>query len=155
MSLTPSLPISEANSAVLLQTLTAEKTRRSTENRLAYYKPYAKQREFHSAGAKHRERLLIAANQVGKTWAGANESAMYATGRYTKDWEGCVFHKPTTAWVGSPTATTLRDNPQRVLLGRIGEHGTGTIPKDAIVELIAARNIADLADRIRSKIQSW
>ena len=45
-NLTPSLPISEANSAVLLQTLTAGKTRRSTENRLAYYKPYAKQREF-------------------------------------------------------------------------------------------------------------
>jgi phage terminase large subunit-like protein len=133
---------------VLLQTLTAEKTRRSTENRLAYYKPYAKQREFHTAGANHRERLLIAANQVGKTWAGGNESAMHATGRYTRDWKGCVFNKPTIAWVGSPTATTLRDNPQRVLLGRIGEHGTGTIPKDAIVELIPARNIADLMDTI-------
>src|SRR6516165_11475659 len=50
-NLTPSLPISEANSAVLLQTLTAEKTRRSTENRLAYYSPYPKQLEFHAAGA--------------------------------------------------------------------------------------------------------
>src|SRR5262249_12907719 len=37
-NLTPSLPISEANSAALLQTLTAGKTRRSTENRLAYYR---------------------------------------------------------------------------------------------------------------------
>lgn len=132
----------------MLETLTAEKARRSTENRLAYYRPYAKQRQFHAAGASHRERLLIAANQVGKTWAGANESAMHATGRYTSDWKGCVFNKPTIAWVGSPTATTLRDNPQRVLLGRIGEHGTGTIPKDAIVELIPARNIADLMDTI-------
>src|SRR5262249_59637012 len=34
------------------------------------------------------------------------------------------------------------------MLGRIGEHGTGTIPKDAIVELIPARNIADLMDTI-------
>src|SRR6516164_9328457 len=45
------MPLSEANSAVLLQTLTAEKTRRSTENRLGYYSPYPKQVEFHSAGA--------------------------------------------------------------------------------------------------------
>jgi hypothetical protein len=64
-NLTPSLPMSEANSAVLLQTLTAEKTRRSIENRLAYYKPYPKQFEFHSAGARHRERLLMAGNVEG------------------------------------------------------------------------------------------
>ena len=133
---------------LVIAALTAEKTRRLTENRLAYYKPYPKQLEFHAAGAIYRERLLMAANQVGKTLAGGGEGAMHATGRYPRDWKGHVFDKPTVAWVGSPTATTLRDNPQRVLLGRIGEHGTGSIPKDAIVELIPARNIADLMDTI-------
>ena len=60
-NLTPLLPISEANSAALLQTLTAEKTRRSTENRLAYYEPCLKQLEFHTA----RQRLadLVAGHQ--------------------------------------------------------------------------------------------
>ena len=58
----------------MLQTLTAEKTRRSTENRLAYYKPYQKQLEFHSAGATHRERLLMAGNQIGKTMAGSRDA---------------------------------------------------------------------------------
>src|SRR6516165_6637789 len=97
-NLTPSLPISEANSAVLLQTLTAEKTRRSTENRLAYYKPYPKQLEFHSAGASHRERLLMAGNQIGKTLAGGFEAAMHATGRYPDWWEGRRFDRPTIGW---------------------------------------------------------
>jgi hypothetical protein len=82
MSLTPSLPISGANSAVLLQTLTAEKTRRSTEDPRRYYEPYPKQAEFHAAGATHRERLLMAGNQIGKTMAGGMEAAMHATGRY-------------------------------------------------------------------------
>ena len=126
----------------------AEKSRRLTENRLKYYKPYPKQCEFHAAGKTFRERLLMAANQVGKTWAGGSEAAMHATGRYPDDWSGRVFNKPTVAWVGSPTALTLRDNPQRVLLGRLNHYGTGTIPKDAIGELIPARSVADLMDTI-------
>jgi hypothetical protein len=86
MSLTSSLNLQDANSpAALLETLTAEKNRRLTENRLAYYKPYPKQAEFHNAGAKHRERLLMAGNQLGKTLAGGFEVAMHATGRYP-DW---------------------------------------------------------------------
>lgn len=93
----------------------------------------------------------MAANQVGKTWAGGSEAAMHATGRYPSDWTGRVFNKPTVAWVGSPTALTLRDNPQRVMLGRLNQYGTGTIPKDALGELIPARNVADLMDTIMVK----
>jgi phage terminase large subunit-like protein len=48
----------------LLAALEAEKQRRLTENRLAYYKPYPKQAEFHEAGATKRERLLMAANHA-------------------------------------------------------------------------------------------
>jgi hypothetical protein len=36
----------------------------------------------------HRERLLMAANQVGKTLAGAAEAAFHLTGRYPDWWEG-------------------------------------------------------------------
>ena len=58
------------NDDPLLEALTTEKTRRLTENRLAYYTPYPKQREFHAAGLSQRERLLMAGNQLGKTLAG-------------------------------------------------------------------------------------
>ena len=66
---------------VLTKRLLAEQERRITENRLGHYKPYPKQAEFHAAGATHRERLLMAGNQLGKTLAGGFEVAMHATGR--------------------------------------------------------------------------
>src|SRR5215470_11115978 len=147
MSLTPLLPTSEANSAALLQTLTAEKTRRSTENRLAYYKPYPKQLEFHTA--IRRERLLMAGNQIGKTLAGGFEAAMHATGRYPDWWQGKRFDRPTVGWSCGVTVEVVRDTVQKVLVGRTGQEGTGAIPKDAIVELVTARGIPDLLDTIK------
>jgi phage terminase large subunit-like protein len=128
--------------------LSAEQQRRRNENKLKYYRPYPKQLAFHEAGTTYRERLFMAANQVGKTIGGGSEAAMHATGRYPDWWTGKTFNEPTYAWVGSPTGETLRDNPQRILLGRVGQHGTGTIPKDAIIDKIPGRGVADLIDTI-------
>src|SRR5215831_18520100 len=147
MSLLPSsAPSSEA---LLLQTLEAEKNRRLTEDRLRYYSPYPKQLAFHAAGASHRERLLMAGNQLGKTLAGAMETAMHATGRYPDWWQGKRFDKPTVSWVAGTTGETVRDTVQRMLIGRPGQEGTGAIPKDAIAQLVPARGIPDLLDGIR------
>jgi phage terminase large subunit-like protein len=143
------LSISGANSEALLQTLTAEKTRRSTENRLAYYKPYPKQLEFHAVGAQSRERLLMGGNQIGKTLAGGMEAAMHATGRYPDWWKGRHFDRPTNGWACGVSGEVVRDTVQRVLVGRTGSIGTGAIPKDAIGELVTARGIADLLDTIK------
>src|SRR5215475_6534569 len=129
--------------------LEAEKTRRRVENQLGAYKPYPKQIEFHTAGATHRERLLMAANQSGKTTAGGMETALHATGRYPDDWKGKRFDKPTVGWVAGTTGETTRDTVQRILLGRPGQHGTGAIPKDAIAELVSARGTPDLLDSIK------
>jgi hypothetical protein len=79
MSLPGTLNTSESNLEGVLNALQAEKQRRLKENRLAYYQPYPKQRDFHSAGTTHRERLLMAGNQLGKTLAGGFEVAMHAT----------------------------------------------------------------------------
>ena len=46
------------------------------------------QREFHEAGAVHRERLFMAGNQLGKTVAGSFEWAMHLTGDYPDWWNG-------------------------------------------------------------------
>lgn len=62
--------------SLLLQVVEAEETHRKTSNRLAIYRPYPRQAEFHAAGATHRERLFLAGNQLGKTLAGASELAM-------------------------------------------------------------------------------
>jgi phage terminase large subunit-like protein len=90
----------------------------------------------------------MAGNQLGKTMAGGSEAAMHATGRYPDWWTGRVFNEPTVAWVGAPTGEMLRDNPQRILLGRVGQRGTGTIPKDAIRDVVPGAGISDLAGTI-------
>jgi phage terminase large subunit-like protein len=91
----------------------------------------------------------MAGNQLGKTLAGSMEVAMHATGRYPEWWRGKRFDKPTVSWVAGTTGETVRDTVQKMLVGRSGYEGTGSIPKDAIVELVPARGIPDLLDGIK------
>jgi phage terminase large subunit-like protein len=141
------LPLEKVEAAITR--LEAEKERRIVENALAHYQPYAKQAAFHAAGASHRERLLIAANQSGKSLAGGMECAMHATGRYPEWWTGKRFDKPTIGWGAGTTNETTRDTVQRILVGRPGQPGTGAIPKDAILDLVPARGTPDLLDSIK------
>jgi phage terminase large subunit-like protein len=133
----------------VLEALKAEKSRRLTEDRLRYYKPYPKQSEFHAAGQSHRERLLMAGNQLGKTLAGGFEVAIHATGRYPDWWSGRRFDRPTVGWACGITGEVVRDTVQKVLVGRPGQEGTGAIPKNALAELVSARGIPDLLDTIK------
>ena len=128
-----------------------ERQRRRTENRLNYYQPYKKQAEFHEAGTTHRERLLMAGNQLGKTLAGGFEAAMHATGRYPDWWKGRRFDRPTVGWACGVTGEVVRDTVQKILVGRVGQEGSGAIPKDAIAELVSARGIPELLDTIKVK----
>lgn len=97
---------------------------------LTHYKPYAWQKEFHDAGKDHPERMLMAANRVGKTRSAAAECAFHMTGRYPDWWDGKRFMSAVTVWTGSPTNETSRDIVQAELLGGLGEKlGTGMIPR--------------------------
>lgn len=120
----------------MLLTLEREANARISRQKLADYRPYEKQVEFHAAGARYRERILIAANQVGKTWAAGFEVAMHATGAYPAWWEGRRFIHPTRWIVGSESAELLRKGAQRILLGPPEDEkqwGTGAIPKAALL----------------------
>lgn len=116
------------------QLLLAAVTKRRSEVRLEEYRPYRKQIEFHTAGARYRERLLMAGNQLGKSLAGGAEYAYHATGRYPSWWQGRVFNKAPVGWVAGVTGELTRDGPQRILCGRPGAIGTGMLPKDSIIE---------------------
>ena len=127
------------------------------ERSLERYKPYAKQREFHRAGAdpKVMERLLKAGNQLGKTVAGSFEAAMHLTGVYPDWWDGAIFDDPTTGWAGSVTAQGTRDTVQRLLLGKPGEWGTGAIPNSALVNIKrASGGVPDCVDSITVRHKS-
>jgi len=134
------------------QRLESELDRRRRENRLAYYKPYPKQVAFHEAGAIARERLLMAANRIGKTLCGAAEMSMHLTGRYPEWWKGKRFDKPIRAWAAGVTNQSTRDVVQEKLLGpplRDWERGTGMIPKAAIGAVTRAQSsILGLIDTV-------
>src|SRR5215212_8824141 len=132
-----------------MESVGREKSRRRVENRLAYYRPYPKQARFHAAGAGSRERLLMAGNQLGKTLAGGFEAAMHMTGRYPDWWQGKRFERPVAGWVCGRSGEDMRDGMQRILLGRAGQIGSGSIPKDAITGLVPARGVPGLYDIIR------
>lgn len=128
------------------------KLRRLEELRKTYgmlfYAPYGKQREFHAMGKTHRERLLMAGNKLGKTYAAGFEVAFHATGIYPEDWEGHRFTKHNRGWAGSVTSELTRDGQQRILLGNVGRWGTGCIPKDSIIEIKRARGVPDAVETV-------
>jgi phage terminase large subunit-like protein len=131
--------------------LLAEATAQLAREKLSDYKPYAKQMEFHKAGAYNSERLCIAGNQLGKTIAGGAEWAMHLTGRYPSWWEGAEFKKPVTMWASGVTGEGTRDNPQRVLVGPPAIEaawGTGMIPHDALIGWNKAMGIPNLLDNV-------
>lgn len=126
--------------------LLEEQQRRINENRLAHYKPYPKQIVFHNLGKHKRERLLRAGNQLGKTLAGGNEVAMHLTGRYPDWWDGIRFNRPVRWMAGSESGELTRKGVQRVLLGPPEDRtawGTGTIPKECLIDWSMRSGVAD------------
>lgn len=125
-----------------------ELKRRKTENRLAFYEPYTKQTEFHALGTSKRERMFMAGNQLGKTFSGGAEMAMHLTGEYPDGWPGRRFAGPVRAWAAGVTGESTRDTVQRILLGPLGQQGTGAIPKASIVEVRNGRGLPDAIDNV-------
>ena len=128
-------------------------TRRRERTKLHRYRAYTKQHKFHADGLI-RERLLIAGNQVGKTYCGGAEAAFHATGEYPDWWPGRRWNRPTRGWAGSKTGEVTRDGVQRTLLGEPkdkNQWGTGLIPGDKVVDWSLRQGLADACDSILVK----
>ena len=137
-----------------LEKLRQEARAKLAERQLELYRPYSKQSIFHAYGKTHRERLLMAGNQLGKSFCGAAEAAIHLTGEYPADWQGRIFTKPITMWAAGVTSEATRDVPQRLLCGRVGAVGTGLLPKKSISETSSTRGIADALDTVLIKHKS-
>ena len=128
----------------LLTELREEEQRLAQQDRLSDYRPYPKQAEFHSSHA--RERMLMAANQVGKTWCAGFETAMHLTGRYPEGWKGRRFDRPVRWIAGSESTELTKKGVQRILLGppeNAANWGTGAIPKDCLASTAKRQGVPD------------
>lgn len=161
------LTIDEKRELVLLD---REIRKRKAQKRLFDYTPYPKQLEFHRNGATDRERLLMAGNQLGKTWSAGFETAMHLTGRYPKagevfypdtplmrfygmagadvypdGWQGKRFDHAIKMWAGSVSSEGTRATVQKILIGEPAireEWGTGAIPR---ADLLVNGNAMDVS----------
>jgi phage terminase large subunit-like protein len=95
---------------------------------------YPKHKAFFAAGKDYYERLFMAANRVGKSVAGAYETACHLTGKYPIWWEGRRFDHPVQVWACGKTGQTVRDTVQKELMGEPGRIGTGMIPARDILK---------------------
>ena len=93
---------------------------------------YKKHLEFFNAGANNRQRLLLAANRIGKTKAAATELVYHLTGEYPKWWVGKRFSTCSHWWVVGKSSETTRQILQHELLGPVGAFGTGMVPKESL-----------------------
>jgi phage terminase large subunit-like protein len=108
-----------------LQALEEEVGRRANYKHRKYFQDegplrralYVQHCAFLRAGAMHRERLFLAANQIGKTDAAAYEVRCHLTGQYPPWWEGRRFDGPTRWWGAGDTMETTRNIIQVALLG--------------------------------------
>jgi len=122
-------------------------------NKLHRFKPYQWQQDFFDAGIDNPERMLSAANRVGKTYSAAHEVAFHATGLYPDWWKGRRFDGAVLIWVGGVTNGELRDIVQKELLGGMGEElGSGAIPKYLIGNVTKRQcGIGDVFDMAKIK----
>ena len=116
---------------------------------------YKKHTEFFTAGAKFSERLMLAANRVGKTESvGGYEVTCHLTGDYPDWWKGKRFDRPTQGWAAGDTNQTVRDILQYKLLGDFNDIGSGLIPKDLILKTTPKIGVSEGIETVRIKHKS-
>jgi len=145
----------------LRQAIASELKRRTERRKIEGYYPesgplrrelYPKHLAFFAAGVEHRERLMMAANRVGKTeGVGGYEMALHLTGEYPDWWVGRRFERPVKAWAAGDTSKTVREIIQEKMLGPVGRHGTGLIPGDNLGRVTMKQGVADAIDTVSVK----
>lgn len=138
--------------------LLEEKQRRAKYRKLFSYYPdlgdlrrelYPKQLAFFEAGKSYRQRLMLAANRVGKTeGTGGFEFALHLTGLYPAWWTGRRYDRPIKGRASGDTAKTVRDIVQEKLMGPANDLGSGLIPQDLIESTTAKSGVPGAFDTV-------
>ena len=114
---------------------------RSRRNAVAQYfvnsgefsrEKYVKQLDFFNAGREYKLRLFMSANRIGKTLAAAYELTCHLTGIYPDWWTGKRYSTNSEWWVCGVDSKLILSTLQPMLLGQVGDFGTGMIPYDLL-----------------------
>lgn len=105
---------------------------------------YPKHTEFFAGGTGQRERLMLAANRVGKTeGVGLYELALHLTGEYPDWWTGRRFDRPVRAWAAGDTGKNVREILQFKLIGPLTELGSGLLGPQNIIDYKRGSGVAE------------
>jgi len=116
-----------------------EKHRRVEQNKFFHFKPYEWQKQFYAAGHTHKQRMLMAANRVGKTLSSCFELVCHLTGIYPDWWPGIRFAFPINAWALGVSGEQIRDVLQKEMLGTLsneGFSGGGILPVNLVHDVV-------------------
>jgi len=113
-------------------------------------------------GSPHRDRLMLAANRIGKSESiGGYEATLHLTGRYPRWWVGHRCAGPISCWAAGKSNESTRDIIQAKLFGKVSWRsrektfsGTGLVPREDIGSVTWKRGIANLADTIAVRHRS-
>jgi len=111
------------------------------KHKFYYFTPYPWQLQFYGAGHTAKQRFLMAANRVGKSYSACYELACHLTGKYPDWWNGIKFHRPISAWALGVTGEQMRDVLQKELFGVL----TGRIFDGAYITPEEIRSIVPAA----------
>lgn len=126
------------------------------KERLYARSKYVKMLQFFEAGGMYKFRLLMAANQVGKTTCLMFEFTCHLIGWYPSWWTGKRFNRAVKGWVVGDRSKTVKNLSDR-LLGEVGvERGSGFIPKKHIdfSTLTEATTTSSIITEFRAK-SNW
>ena len=125
-------------------------------NKLEFFTPYKWQIDFYEAGTRSKQRALMAANRVGKSYSAAYEMACHLTGKYPPWWPGIRFHRPINAWALGVTGEQMRDVIQKELFGVLTGRtfDGGFILPDEIRSIVPAAGTPRLAKDVHIYHQS-
>jgi Terminase large subunit, T4likevirus-type, N-terminal len=93
---------------------------------------YPKHLKFMAAGQDYKFRLFMAGNRTGKSLSAAFELSCHLTGEYPDWFPGKRFDFPQNWWVCGVDSKTILSTLQPLLLGPVGDFGTGMIPHDCL-----------------------
>lgn len=110
---------------------------------------YPLHQQFWKAGAIYQQRMFLAGNRIAKTLYAAIELVFHLRGWYPDWWEGKRYSTPRSWWVCGDNRGTVKSVLQDLLLGSVGDFGSGIIPR-AWIDFISLTDATKNATTIDS-----